>query len=204
MYCKPHSFNGSEGAVSLLHWIEKVESVFMMCECPANNWVKFATSTLEGNTLSWWNAQVQMLGLADANATPWNDFKDLIKKEYCHRDDIYKLETEYYDLKMVGSEIEAYTKRSNSLAALCPNMSQPTYKRIELYLKGLVPQIQSLVTSANLPMIQQVVRLAHRLTDQAMEQGKLPKCINTTTTIDTPSDNKRKWDGNQGKDPNPT
>ncbi|KAM0070968.1 putative retrotransposon gag domain-containing protein [Helianthus debilis subsp. tardiflorus] len=115
-----------------------------------------------------------MLGLAASNATPWNDFKDLIKEEYCHRDDIHKLEVEFYNLKMMGSEIEAYTKRSNELAILCPTMVDPPIKRIELYLKGLVPEIQSHVTAANLGTIQQVIRLSHRLTDQAVEQNKLP------------------------------
>ncbi|KAJ0541127.1 hypothetical protein HanOQP8_Chr09g0310801 [Helianthus annuus] len=97
---------------------------------------------------------------------------------------------------MTGSEIEAYTKRSNELAILCPTMVDPPIKRIELYLKGLVPEIQSHVTAANLGTIQQVIRLAHRLTDQAVEQKKLPKRIGATTTSEAPSDNKRKWDGN--------
>ncbi|XP_021979722.1 uncharacterized protein LOC110875832 [Helianthus annuus] len=56
-----------------------VESMFEICDCPANSRVKFATATLEGNVLSWWNVQIQMLGLADANATSWNEFKDLIR-----------------------------------------------------------------------------------------------------------------------------
>ncbi|KAJ0726523.1 hypothetical protein HanPI659440_Chr12g0471301 [Helianthus annuus] len=92
-----------------------------------------------------------MLGLETANATTWEDFKNMIKEEYCHRDDIHKLENEYYELKMVGSEIETYTKLSNDYAAHCPNMSQPAYRRIELYIKGFVPEIQSLVTSAVTP-----------------------------------------------------
>ncbi|XP_022040392.1 uncharacterized protein LOC110942940 [Helianthus annuus] len=167
-----------------------------MCNCPAENRVKFAAGVLEEAALSRWNAQVQILGLDVANATPWNSFKDMIKEEYCHRDDIQKLETEYYNLKMSGSEIEVYTKQSNELASLCPNMSNPTYKRIELYMKGLVPEIQSIVTSANLQTIQQNIRLAHRLTDQAVEQGKLPKC---NASISTSVDNKHKWDGNQAK-----
>ncbi|KAJ0533615.1 putative retrotransposon gag domain-containing protein [Helianthus annuus] len=162
MDCKPLPFNGTEGAIGLLHWIEKVEAV---CECPPANWVKFATGTLEGNALSWWKAQIQMFGLETANATAWEDFKDMIKEEYCHRDDIHKLENEYYELKMVGSEIEAYTKQTNDYAALCPNMSRPMYRRIELYIKGLAPEIRSHVTAANLNTIQPVVRLAHKLTD---------------------------------------
>ncbi|KAJ0724782.1 putative retrotransposon gag domain-containing protein [Helianthus annuus] len=194
------TFSGTEGAVGLLHWFEKLESVFEMCECPEACRVKFATGTLEGAALTWWKAQVQMLGLAAANATPWNDFKDLIKEEYCSRDDIHKLEVEFFNLTMTGSEIEAYTRRSNELATLCPTMVDPPIKRIELYLKGLVPEIQSHVTAANLGTIQQVTRLAYRLTDQAVEQNKLPKRVNAaTSTPDAPSDNKHKWDGNSSK-----
>ncbi|KAJ0830306.1 putative nucleotidyltransferase, Ribonuclease H [Helianthus annuus] len=205
MECRPSSFSGTEGAVGLLHWFEKLESVFEMCECPEARRVKFATGTLEGIALTWWNAQVQILGLAAANATPWNDFKELIKREYCTREDIHKLEDELYNLKMVGSEIEAYTKRSNELAVLCPTMVDPPYKRIELYLKGLAPEIQSHVTSANLENIQEIQRLAHRITDQAVDQNKLPKRVNATanvTTSVTPAttgDSKRKWDGDSSK-----
>ncbi|KAJ0846729.1 putative transcription factor interactor and regulator CCHC(Zn) family [Helianthus annuus] len=198
MDCRPSTFSGTEGAVGLLHWFEKLESVFEMCECPEDRRVKYAIGTLEGAALTWWKAQVQLLGLAVANAIPWNGFKELIREEYCSRDDIHKLEVEFFNLKMTGSEIEAYTKRSNELAILCPTMVDPHYKRIELYLKGLVPEIQSHVTSANLGTIQQVVKLAHRLTDQAVEQNRLPKRISATTS-DAPNDNKRKWDGNLGK-----
>ena len=199
MDCRPSTFSGTEGAVGLLHWFEKLESVFEMCECPGDRRVKYATGTLEGAALTWWKAQVQLLGLAVANSIPWNDFKELIKEEYCGRDNIHKLEVEFFNLKMTGSEIEAYTKRSNELAILCPTMVDPPIKRIELYLKGLVLEIQSHVTSANLGTIQQIVKLAHRLTDQAVEQNRLPKHISATTTSDAPNDNKRKWDGNSGK-----
>ncbi|KAF5798034.1 putative transcription factor interactor and regulator CCHC(Zn) family [Helianthus annuus] len=203
MDCRPSSFSGTEGAVGLLHWFEKLESVFEMCECPEARRVKYATGTLEGIALTWWNAQVQIPGLAAANATPWNDFKELIKREYCTREDIHKLEDELYHLKMVGSEIEAYTKRSNELAVLCPTMVDPPVKRIELYLKGLAPEIQSHVTSANLDNIQAIQRLAHRITDQAVDQNRLPKRVKATTaavtTSATPSDNKRKWEGDSSK-----
>ncbi|KAI3810172.1 hypothetical protein L1987_19782 [Smallanthus sonchifolius] len=56
MDCKPHVFSGAEGAVGLLRWFEKVESVIAMCNCPVANQVKFAAGTLEGPALTWWNA----------------------------------------------------------------------------------------------------------------------------------------------------
>ena len=123
MDCKPHTFNGIEGAVGLLRWFEKAESVFAMCNCPVGDRVKYAAGTLEDGALTWWNAQVQLLGIEAANATTWDDFKELIREEYCPRDEIQKLENEYDDLKTVGSEIEAYVKRSYELANLCPNLS---------------------------------------------------------------------------------
>ncbi|KAI3725067.1 hypothetical protein L1987_64841 [Smallanthus sonchifolius] len=155
MDCKPHAFSGAEGAVGLLRWFEKVESVIAMCNCPVAN-------------------QVQMLGLAMANGLPWEEFKSMMKEKYCPRDEIQKLEGEFWNLKMDGSEIELYTIRSQELATMCPHMVTPDYKRIELYIGGLVPQIQSMVTSSNPTTIQQTIRLAHKLTDQVVTQGTLP------------------------------
>ena len=64
-------------------------------------------------------------------------------------------------------------------------MVDPPIKRIELYLKGLGAKIQSYVTSANLATIQDVTHLAHRLTDQAVEQNRLPSCIIPITIATT-------------------
>ncbi|KAI3717764.1 hypothetical protein L1987_69578 [Smallanthus sonchifolius] len=115
-----------------------------------------------------------MLGLAMANSLPWEEFKTMVKEEYCTWDDIQKLEGEFWNLKMEDSEIELYTTRSHELATMCPHMVTPDYKRIKLYIGGLVPQIQSMVTSSNPTNIQQTIRLAHKLTDQAVTQRTLP------------------------------
>ncbi|KAJ0539214.1 putative retrotransposon gag domain-containing protein [Helianthus annuus] len=201
MDCKPQTFSGTEGAVRLLRWFEKAKSVFDMCNCPAGDRVKYATGTLEDGALTWWNAQVQLLGIEVANATTWDDFKELIREEYCPRDEIQKLENEYYDLKMVGLEIEAYAKRSHELAIMCPNLSRPPHQRIELFIKGLAPRVKGLVTAANLNNLTQIVRLAHKITDQEVESGSLPPRVSvtttptaTTTTVTAPAnDNKHKW-----------
>ncbi|XP_022014305.1 uncharacterized protein LOC110913793 [Helianthus annuus] len=136
MDCKSQTFSGAEGPVGLLRWFEKAESIFATCNCPVRDKVKYASGTLEDGALTWWNAQVQMLGIKMANATTWDDFKELMRDEYCPRDEVQKLENECYNLKMVGSEIEAYTKRSHELANTCPNLSRPPHWRIELYIKG--------------------------------------------------------------------
>ena len=185
MDCQPLKFNGTGGAVALLQWMEKAESVFARCNCLPVDRVKFASGTLEGAALTWWNTETQVMGLGEANAMDWEDFKFLIKEEYCNRNEVQKLEEEYYRLKMVGSDIEEFTRKSNEYATLCPNMVTPAYKRVELYVNGLPSQIQGNVISANPTTIQQAVRLAHKLTDKAIQQGALPAKSSGSKPVNT-------------------
>ncbi|KAK1427857.1 hypothetical protein QVD17_16555 [Tagetes erecta] len=190
MDCKPHTFNGIDGATKMLQWFDKLESVFQMCNCPVDSRVKFASGTLEGTALRFWNRQVQLMGIEMANATPWAEFKTLFTEEYCARDDVRKLEDELWNHKMIGSDIETYTTRANELAALCPQMVVPETKRIEFYIKGLVPEIRMSVTSAHPTTIQSAVRMAKRITDQAVELGTLPAKGSSRV-----NEGKRKWEG---------
>nr|GEZ13073.1 hypothetical protein [Tanacetum cinerariifolium] len=52
----------SEGVASLSQWCERMESVFHISNCTAENQVKFATCTLHSVALTWWNTHVQAVG----------------------------------------------------------------------------------------------------------------------------------------------
>ncbi|GJT68146.1 hypothetical protein Tco_1019626 [Tanacetum coccineum] len=56
--CQPFYFNGTEGAVGLIRWFERTESVFSRSNCVEENKVAFATGTLTDDALSWWNAYI--------------------------------------------------------------------------------------------------------------------------------------------------
>ncbi|GKF11154.1 hypothetical protein Tco_0049080, partial [Tanacetum coccineum] len=62
MKCQPLNFKGIEGVVGLTRWIEKIESVFNISGYAIENQVKFATCTLLGAALTWWNGQIRTLG----------------------------------------------------------------------------------------------------------------------------------------------
>ncbi|GJT97524.1 hypothetical protein Tco_1093042 [Tanacetum coccineum] len=65
--CQPFYFNGTEGAIGLIHWFKQTESVFSRSRCVKENKVTFATSTLTDDALSWWNAYAQPMGIEQAN-----------------------------------------------------------------------------------------------------------------------------------------
>nr|GFB91348.1 reverse transcriptase domain-containing protein [Tanacetum cinerariifolium] len=54
--CQPFYFNGTKGAVGLIYWWERTESVFSRSKCAEEDRVTFATGTLTNDALSWWNA----------------------------------------------------------------------------------------------------------------------------------------------------
>ncbi|GKC56780.1 hypothetical protein Tco_1084378 [Tanacetum coccineum] len=57
----------NEGVVCLTRWIEKMESVFNISGCAIENQVKFATCTLLGAALTWWNVNPDMYQVFAAN-----------------------------------------------------------------------------------------------------------------------------------------
>ncbi|GJY15152.1 hypothetical protein Tco_0385574 [Tanacetum coccineum] len=66
MSCQPINFKGTEGAIGLIHWFERTESVFSCSNCIEDCKVKFATGTLIEEALSWWNSFAQPIGIEEA------------------------------------------------------------------------------------------------------------------------------------------
>ena len=115
--CKPISFYGIGGVNELTRWFEKTESVFAISSCTAEYKVKFAACTFMGSALTWWNGQVQVMGLPAANALTWKELKMMLLAEYYPRSEVRKREREFWNLTMKGSEIQAYTTRFTELAS---------------------------------------------------------------------------------------
>ncbi|GKB97242.1 putative reverse transcriptase domain-containing protein [Tanacetum coccineum] len=168
-------FFGTEGAVGLLTWFESIESVLHITKCLVVIQVEFASSMLQGRTLTWWNTLVQTRGRAAAITQPWEDFKKLLMEEYCLDDEIQKLEAEFWNHKMAGSNINGYTTRFLELARLVPHMVTPKNQRVNRYIRGLAPEIKAHVTSSKPTTIQSVVSMANRLTTDGIKDGIFKK-----------------------------
>ncbi|GKD14935.1 reverse transcriptase domain-containing protein [Tanacetum coccineum] len=109
--CQPFYFNGTEGAVSLIHWFEWTESVFSHSKCTEENKVTFATSTLTDDALSWWNAYAQPMGVDQANQITWTELKSLLTNKYYPRTEVRKMEYELYNLTVKGNDLKPYVRR---------------------------------------------------------------------------------------------
>nr|GFC10877.1 hypothetical protein [Tanacetum cinerariifolium] len=100
MKCHPLNFKRTEGAVGLIRWIEKMESIFNISGCAVENQVKFATCTLLDATLTWWNSQIRTLG-PDAYTMTCSMLKKKMTEKYCPLGEFISNETEKVD-KYIG------------------------------------------------------------------------------------------------------
>nr|GEW36156.1 putative reverse transcriptase domain-containing protein [Tanacetum cinerariifolium] len=68
--CQPMSFQGTKGVVGLTRWLEKMECIFQISNCTVVCQIKFASCTLQGSALTWWNSYMRAVGQDVAYAMP--------------------------------------------------------------------------------------------------------------------------------------
>ncbi|GJV75167.1 putative reverse transcriptase domain-containing protein [Tanacetum coccineum] len=182
MKCQPLNFKGAEGVVGLTRWIEKMESVFHISGCAVENQVKFATCTLLGAALTWWNGQIRTLG-PEAYAMTWDVLKQKMTNKYCPQGEIKKLEIELWNLKVKGNDVPAYTERFQELTLICTKFVANETEKVDKYISGLPDNIYGNVKSARPKTLDETIELANDLMDQKLR-----------TYAERQSDNKRKAD----------
>ncbi|GJQ89381.1 putative reverse transcriptase domain-containing protein [Tanacetum coccineum] len=169
MKCQPLNFKRTEGVVGLTRWIEKMESVFNISGCAIENQVKFATCTLLGAALTWWNSQIRTLG-PDAYSMTWEVLKKKMTDKYCPQ----------------GNDVPTYTKRFQELTLICTKFVANETEKVDKYISGLPDNIYGNVKSARPKTpktLDETIELANDLMDQKLR-----------TYAERQTDNKRKAD----------
>ncbi|GKD89709.1 reverse transcriptase domain-containing protein [Tanacetum coccineum] len=108
---QPINLKGLEGAVGLIRWFERTESIFSCSNYTEDCKVKFAIGTLTKEALSWWNSFVQPIGIEEAYKITWVEFKKLLIKKYYPRTEVQKMEDKFYHLTVKGNDLKTYVRR---------------------------------------------------------------------------------------------
>jgi hypothetical protein len=134
---KPTNFQGTEGPVALIHWLQECESQFDVVHADERDWVRYATSTLRADALSWWKSIQKSMGVAAANSTPWEEFKETICSQYCSQAQREAMEAEFWKLRVKNDDIDAYCTRFLQLCSLCPEAVPTERRKISRFVYGL-------------------------------------------------------------------
>ncbi|GJW71318.1 putative reverse transcriptase domain-containing protein [Tanacetum coccineum] len=139
--------NSTKGAVGLIRWFERAESVFSRSNCTEDCKVKFTTGTLTEEALSWWNSFAQPIGIEEAYKITWSKIKKLLIKKYC--------------------------PRTEELAILCPNMVPNFEKLIKVFIEGLPRSIEGNVTTSKPQTLEEAITITQRLMDQVIKHNSV-------------------------------
>ncbi|GJU19602.1 reverse transcriptase domain-containing protein [Tanacetum coccineum] len=185
MKCQPIFFRGTEEVVNLTQWFERMETVFRISNCTVENQVKFATCTLMGTALTWWNSHARTVTNDVAYAMTWSDLKKEMTTKYCPRNEIKKIETELWNLKVQGTDVVAYNQRFQELALLSDRMFPEEADKIERYVGGMPDPIYSSVVASKPKTMQEAIEMATGL----MERRINTLAENKRKLEDTPRNN---------------
>ncbi|GKF55131.1 reverse transcriptase domain-containing protein, partial [Tanacetum coccineum] len=143
-----------------------METVFQISNCIVENQIKFATYTLLGIALTWWNSYVGTVGHDVAYAMTWTDLKKNMTDKYCPRGEIKKLEVELWNLKVKGTDMIGYNQR-------------------EKYVGGLPDMIHGSVLASRPKSMLDAIEMATELMDKKI-----------STLAERQAENKKKLDNN--------
>ncbi|GKB05975.1 putative reverse transcriptase domain-containing protein [Tanacetum coccineum] len=143
MKCQPLNFKGTEGVV------------------------KFATCTMLGAALTWWNGQIRTLG-PEAYAMTWEVLKKKMTDKYCPQGEIKKLEIELWNLKVKGNDVPSYTERFQELTLVCTKFVANKTEKVDKYISGLPDNIYGNVKSTRPKTLDETIELANDLMDQKL------------------------------------
>ncbi|GKE03259.1 reverse transcriptase domain-containing protein [Tanacetum coccineum] len=167
----------------LLLWFEKIEYVFHISNCTVACQIKFATCTLQGNALTWWNSHVKTVTHEVAYAMTWKTLKKMMTDKYCPRGEIKKLEIEMWNLKVKGTDVVSYNQRFQELSLMCSRMFPEESDEIEKYVGGPPDMIHGNVMASKLKTMQDAIEFAIELMDQKIR-----------TLTERQAENKRKFE----------
>nr|GEY19654.1 hypothetical protein [Tanacetum cinerariifolium] len=211
--CQPLNFKGTEGAIGLAHWFEKIESVFHISNCDVECQVKYATCTLLGGALTWWNSYVTTVGHDASYDMPWKNLMKMMTEVYCPRSEIKKHETEMVpdesdkveryvgglpdsiQRSVKGTDVVSYTQRFQELALMCGRMFPEESDEVEKYVGGLSDNIQGYVMSAMPKTMQEAIELANDLIDQKVNKLRTNVNLIKTTKLNNNLPRSKMWQG---------
>ncbi|GJU67459.1 reverse transcriptase domain-containing protein [Tanacetum coccineum] len=146
-------FNSMEAA------IRRTDRVALI-ECTYKTFIKVAPTTILQTALmgvveltkcdphppliTWWNSHVWTVGHDVAYAMTWIDLRKKMTDKYCPRNEMKKLETELWNLKVKGTDVIGYNQRFQELALLCVRMFPEESDKIGRYVGGLPDMIHVL------------------------------------------------------------
>nr|GEW95792.1 hypothetical protein [Tanacetum cinerariifolium] len=111
--CRPLKFNGTEGVIGLTRWFKRTKSMSSISNCTPENQVKFASCTLIGSALTWWNSHMRAVSQEVAYAMPWKTLRQMMTAKRMFPEESDEIERYVGGLpEMIRGNVMSYEPKS--------------------------------------------------------------------------------------------
>nr|GEV11787.1 putative reverse transcriptase domain-containing protein [Tanacetum cinerariifolium] len=116
--------------------------------------------------------------------------KRMITDKYFLRGEIKKLESEYWNLRVRGTDLLTYNQRFQELSLMCDRMFLEESAKFVRYVSGLPDMIHNSVKASKPQSMQEAIKFATEMIDKKMlTQAKLAKAYAVGTARTNPNSN---------------
>nr|XP_017217142.1 PREDICTED: uncharacterized protein LOC108194703 [Daucus carota subsp. sativus] len=136
-------------------WIKEMEKVIEISECLDEQKVKFATHSLRGEAVFWWDTVKQT---EDCSTMTWTRFKELFFDKYFPTCMKNEMEMKFLGLKQEGMSVSEYLSKFLELSRFAPHQVNTEARKCQRFQEGLKPQIRERVSLLELEQFDKLVR----------------------------------------------
>ncbi|KAL4583398.1 hypothetical protein LXL04_007969 [Taraxacum kok-saghyz] len=168
---RPPSYGGEKDPLVSRRWVNEKESAFFTAATPANDRVRFATSTLKDGAREWWTALSSSMTLQAREAMTLDQFLERFNRDFVPPEEVEQLAREYLGLKQTFETFEEITKKFKEREMFCPEYAATEAMKVARYKTMLKTQIREFVANTNYPTLDDLVDAARRRELEVMVQA---------------------------------
>nr|GFC91087.1 reverse transcriptase domain-containing protein [Tanacetum cinerariifolium] len=109
--------------------------------------------------------------------------------KYCPRNEMKKIETEFWNFEVQGIDVARYNQHFQELALLCVRMCPEESDRVERYIGGLPNSIHGSVAASKPKTMQEATEMATRIMDKKIRTYAKRQAANKRKFEDTSQNN---------------
>ncbi|CAA0839957.1 Unknown protein, partial [Striga hermonthica] len=138
-HAEKFSGQGDPGIVD--EWIQGLEFIFEVMECPDRYRVVCAQLQLTGDARLWWNAYWSMRPGEKAGCT-WDMFKNQVRDKYYPSYYRAEMERQFLALQQGTRTVDEYEREFTRLAGFAPDLVRTEAQRAQRFIDGLYPAVR--------------------------------------------------------------
>ncbi|CAA0835563.1 Unknown protein, partial [Striga hermonthica] len=134
-------FSGQGDPRIVDEWVQGLEMIFEVMDCPDLYRVICAQIQLTGDARLWWNAHWSMRPCEKEGCT-WDQFKELIRGKYYPSYYRADMERQFLALRQGTRSIDEYEREFTRLRSFVPDLVSTEEKRALCFTDGLLPVVR--------------------------------------------------------------